>query len=567
MSYLVLARKYRPQTFAEVIGQSHVTQTLSNAILAERVAHAILLTGPRGTGKTTVARILAKAMNCKAGPTPSPCNTCRSCTDITDGHAADVFEIDGASNNSVDQVRELRENLQYLPVHSRYKIFIIDEVHMLSLAAFNALLKTLEEPPPHVMFIFATTEPQKIPITILSRCQRHDLRRIGLEALSKHMVDLCGQEGFDLSADSLWLIAREAEGSMRDALSLLDQVLSGADGSVTDEEILNLLGLIDRKLLFDLVEAILSKDLVAILEMLESVYQRGQDMRKLYAELVEHFRHLVVLQSTRKPGRLVDLPEQELTLMREQVAGQPTAVIGQLLELLFQAENQMRYASQPRLTLEMIFIRLLQARPALGIDTLIEKIDALQQGVPQVDEPQGDADTAALSAPRVAAPAIKSMRPAEHQPAVTGAPRLATAADAQAPASETTSEPPVTIGDPQAAWEALIKELDDSKPALANNLSACRLMADEGGGYTLTVAGNKFTVNSVKKNLAMIQGRLSEMMGSAVVLEIAQDRQSDQAVRQKKREVDALKNAALGHPLVGEVVERFQGEVVEVKLL
>lgn len=574
MSYLVLARKYRPQTFTEVIGQSHVTQTLSNAILADRVAHAILLTGPRGTGKTTVARILAKAMNCKVGPTPSPCNTCRSCTDITDGHAADVFEIDGASNNSVDQVRELRENLQYLPVHSRNKIFIIDEVHMLSLAAFNALLKTLEEPPPHVMFIFATTEPQKIPITILSRCQRHDLRRIGLEALSKHMVGLCSKEGFDLSVDSLWLIAREAEGSMRDALSLLDQVLSGADGGVTDEEILNLLGLIDRKLLFDLAEAILGKDLVVILEMLESVYQRGQDMRKLYADLVEHFRHLVVLQSTRKPGRLVDLPEQELTLMRQQVEGQPAAVIGQLLELLFQAENQMRYASQPRLALEMIFIRLLQARPALGIDTLIEKIDALQKGVLQGDEPQEDAGSAP-TAPRSAAPGPTTRMPNKRQATPVGAPTSSASTTATATAiaedepipEATTALPTAAMDDPQTVWEALIKEFDGNKPALANNLSACRLMADEGGGYTLTVAGNKFTVNNINKNLAMIQGRLSEMMGSAVVLKIAQDRQSDQAVRQKKKEVDALKNAALGHPLVGEVVERFQGEVVEVKLL
>jgi DNA polymerase III subunit gamma/tau len=574
MSYLVLARKYRPQTFTEVIGQSHVTQTLSNAILADRVAHAILLTGPRGTGKTTVARILAKAMNCKVGPTPSPCNTCRSCTDITDGHAADVFEIDGASNNSVDQVRELRENLQYLPVHSRNKIFIIDEVHMLSLAAFNALLKTLEEPPPHVMFIFATTEPQKIPITILSRCQRHDLRRIGLEALSKHMVGLCSKEGFDLSVDSLWLIAREAEGSMRDALSLLDQVLSGADGSVTDEEILNLLGLIDRKLLFDLAEAILGKDLVVILEMLESVYQRGQDMRKLYADLVEHFRHLVVLQSTRKPGRLVDLPEQELTLMRQQVEGQPAAVIGQLLELLFQAENQMRYASQPRLALEMIFIRLLQARPALGIDTLIEKIDALQKGVLQGDEPQEDAGSAP-TAPRSAAPGPTTRMPNKRQATPVGAPTSSASTTATATAiaedepipEATTALPTAAMDDPQTVWEALIKDFDGNKPALANNLSACRLMADEGGGYTLTVAGNKFTVNNINKNLAMIQGRLSEMMGSAVVLKITQDRQSDQAVRQKKKEVDALKNAALGHPLVGEVVERFQGEVVEVKLL
>jgi DNA polymerase-3 subunit gamma/tau len=560
MSYLVLARKYRPQTFEEVIGQPHVTQTLSNAIQSGRVAHAILLTGPRGTGKTTIARILAKAMNCKTGPTPQPCNTCRSCSDITDGHGADVFEIDGASNNSVDQVRELRENLQYLPAHSRLKIFIIDEVHMLSLAAFNALLKTLEEPPPHVMFIFATTEPQKIPITILSRCQRHDLRRIGLESLSNHMVKLCRQEGFDLSTDSLWLIAREAGGSVRDALSLLDQVLSGTDGSVSDAEILNLLGLIDRKVLFDLAAAILGGDLFLILERLEDLHQRGQDMRKLYADLVEHFRHLVVLQSTRKPGRLIDLPEQELDLMRAQIEGQSPAVVGQYLELLFEAESRIRYASQPRLTLEMLFIRLLQVRPALGIDTLIEKIDALQQALPAPSQaPASQRPQPALGAPP------KPSRPPEHGNTSSNASPVADPDTA----ALTMPQPSAPVSDdPQVAWKSLRKEIEASKPALANTLANCQLTPDDGGGYTLTVTGNKFAVNSVKKNLATLQKRFSELTGTTAVLKIASAQSADQMEqRLRKKAAEALKNEALGHPLVGEVIERFQGEVVEVKLL
>jgi len=284
MSYLVLARKYRPQTFEEVVQQAHVTTTLANAILADRVAHAILFTGPRGTGKTTIARILAKAMNCIQGPLPTPCNACRSCEEITAGSSADVFEIDGASNNGVEQVRELRENIKYMPAYSKFKIYIIDEVHMLSVAAFNALLKTLEEPPEHVLFLFATTEPHKIPITIHSRCQRHDLRRIDAQALSAHMKMLCHREEREVSLESLGVIAREAGGSMRDALSLLDQVISSTSGPVAHEQLLDMLGAVDRSLLFDLADGILKKDLAGLLDILEAAYNRGTDIRRLYAE-------------------------------------------------------------------------------------------------------------------------------------------------------------------------------------------------------------------------------------------------------------------------------------------
>ncbi|MBT8374211.1 MAG: DNA polymerase III subunit gamma/tau, partial [Deltaproteobacteria bacterium] len=379
MSYLVLARKYRPQTFEEVIGQDHITRTLTNAISMDRVAHAILFSGPRGTGKTTVARILAKTMNCKKGPAPTPCNECGSCKEITTGRAVDVFEIDGASNNSVDQIRELRENVRYMPAHSLYKVYIIDEVHMLSTSAFNALLKTLEEPPSHVMFMFATTEPNKIPTTILSRCQRHDFRRINLESISKHMSNICSKEGIDIENESLELIAREADGSMRDALSLLDQLMACIEGRITNDRIVDVLGVIDRKNLYAISSAILSRNIPAILDILDDIYLHGQDMKKLYSDLTEHFRNLLVVKMGEKINKLVDLPAHEIDLMTDQVKNISEIYLTQILNILFYEEETIRFSAHPKIALEMTFIKMFQIKPALSIDELIDKLDTLKK--------------------------------------------------------------------------------------------------------------------------------------------------------------------------------------------
>ena len=358
MGYLVLARKYRPQTFDEVVGQAHVTQTLTNAIRHQRVAHAILFSGPRGTGKTTVARILAKAMNCVQGARPDPCNACRSCNEITGSSAADVFEIDGASNNSVDQVRELRENVKYMPAYSPHKIYIIDEVHMLSTAAFNALLKTLEEPPPHVLFLFATTEAHKIPITILSRCQRYDFRRVGFDQIVAHMTALCEHENVVLPAESLTTIAREAGGSVRDALSLLDQVMTCSDGNQTHEQVLEILGTVDRNLLLNLADVLLQGDTGRVLESIDAVFQRGQDLKKFYQELITHVRNLLVIKLSDQAERLVDLPQAEVAQLRGSVANLSSAALNHVLEALFRDEAAIRLSMQPRLALETSPIRL-----------------------------------------------------------------------------------------------------------------------------------------------------------------------------------------------------------------
>src|SRR6266699_3834533 len=298
MTYQVLARRLRPQRFADVVGQDHVTRTLQAAIAAGRVAHAFLFTGPRGVGKTTTARLLAKALNCEQGPTPEPCNACSNCKEIGEGSAFDVLEIDGASHTQVDKMRDLMETVAHLPLKSRFKVFIIDEVHMLSSHSFNALLKTLEEPPPHVKFIFATTEPHKVLATVVSRCQRYDLRRIGLGELRAHLRHTVDAERLALSDEALALVAREAEGSLRDAQSLLEQVLTVAGSAADDAAVRQVLGAADRRLVVAVADAVLAGDPGACVRHLAELHAHGYDAQRFCRDLLEHFRHLAVLAAT-----------------------------------------------------------------------------------------------------------------------------------------------------------------------------------------------------------------------------------------------------------------------------
>ncbi|SHJ32773.1 DNA polymerase-3 subunit gamma/tau [Desulfatibacillum alkenivorans DSM 16219] len=386
MSYLVLARKYRPQTFDEVVAQPHITETLKNAINQERVAHALCLSGPRGTGKTTVARILAKAMNCVNGPTPEPCGVCASCKEIAASNAVDVFEIDGASNNSVEQVRELRENVQYAPALGNYKVYIIDEVHMLSQAAFNALLKTLEEPPPHVMFILATTESHKIPVTILSRCQRYDFKRISLDDIVGHLAKLAGLENFTIEEQSLWAVARRSGGCMRDALSLLDQVMAYSTGEASFEKVLDILGVAGRKSLFALAQALLNRDVPACLSAVDQLYARGYDLKQVMADLLDHLRDLTVVKTVRDPGPLLDIPPGEIQAMQEQVAKVSPSFVNQVLSLLFKEEAAVRLSPQPRLALEVALIRICEVTPAVAIDSLVAALEVLASQTASKDQ-------------------------------------------------------------------------------------------------------------------------------------------------------------------------------------
>jgi len=553
MSYLVLARKYRPQTFDQVVKQDHVTLTLTHAISAGRVAHAILFSGPRGTGKTTVARILAKAMNCKEGPTKSPCNACRSCKEITSGSAVDVFEIDGASNNSVDQIRDLRENVRYMPAHSLYKIYIIDEVHMLSIAAFNALLKTLEEPPSHVMFMFATTEPHKIPITILSRCQRHDFRRIDVESMLMHMEMICLKEGIDIAAESLGLIAREAGGSMRDALSLLDQVTSCTEETITHDHVIDILGVVDRKVLFDISGAIIQGEIKTLLDILDEIYSHGHEMKKLYAELVEHFRNLLVVKMVAPDSKLVDVPSHEIDLLRAQVKTVSPIFLNQIFDLLFKEEATIRLSSQPKLALEMIFIRMFQIKPALPIDVLIEKLDNLKK-----DIYEGRAE----------------YRETEKKTAVednkTSFQGMSETSAGEAESITPFTETPVDRGeDLDRTWQSLFLIISENHPSLAANMKNSTLAKLTDQSLEIEVNGNGFNINMVKRNKSMeiLRRVCKEFFGKEMNLVIKTKTESDEESQQKVHRANRLKQEALNHPLVTDAIEIFNGKVVDVKIL
>ncbi len=386
MSYLVLARKARPQTFEQVIGQQTTVKTLQNSLARDRVAHAILFSGVRGVGKTTLARIMAKALNCTSGNNSEPCNTCQSCMAITNGSALDLTEIDGASNRGIQEIRELKEKLRFLPTSSKYKIVIIDEVHMLTTEAFNALLKTLEEPPAHVYFMFATTELHKIPVTILSRCQRYELTRVSSSELSGHFSKLAANEGYEIDDDGLAMIVRESEGSVRDGLSLLDQVFSYSEKKISVEDVIEVLGLINRQVLLTITAALLEGDSGKALTALDECFDYGIDLKRFTGDLLGCFRNLLLFR-IKGCSHLLDLPEQEKETFQQLSRTVSSETVHMKLNLLMGVVEELRYSSQPRLTLETGFLKVIEASNVVPVATLLGKLDGLLDSDHQADGP------------------------------------------------------------------------------------------------------------------------------------------------------------------------------------
>jgi DNA polymerase-3 subunit gamma/tau len=379
MSYQVLARKWRPQTFDEMVGQDFISRTLKNAVRTARVAHAFLFTGSRGVGKTSAARILAKCLNCDQGPTPEPCNDCSSCKEITEGRSLDVYEIDGASNTSVDDIRELRENVKYLPRPGKRRVYIIDEVHMLSKSAFNALLKTLEEPPEHVVFIFATTEPHKVPETIQSRCQRFDFRRIPRAKILERLQEMARSEGLEIDDRTMTAVARAADGSMRDAQSLLDQIISYCGSSVSNDAVAEILGIAGREYFFRISEAILGQDPKGCIEALDDVYRSGYDINQFYQDLAEHFRNLLIARLMPDPASVLEMAEGEIQELKKQAEKASPEDLRRLVSILLKAEEDILRSHLPRMGMEITLIKMAHLGRLEPLDKILAKITAFEE--------------------------------------------------------------------------------------------------------------------------------------------------------------------------------------------
>ncbi len=572
MSYLVLARKWRPQTFSDLIGQEHVSQTLKNAIESGRVAHAFLFTGARGVGKTSAARILAKALNCEGGPTPEPCNACPACSEITAGTSVDVFEIDGASNTGVDDIRDLRDTVKYLPARCRFKIFIIDEVHMLSTNAFNALLKTLEEPPPHIKFIFATTEPHKLPITILSRCQRFDFKRIALAVIAKHLRHIVAQEKVSITDTGLTMIARKGDGSMRDALSVLDQVLAFCGEQVRDEEVVTLLGVVDRRLLLEASLAVFARDCRAALDIVKRVDSFGYNMRQFCQELIDHFRNMTIIKAVGPAADIPDLSEAELKEIREQAAPAELADLQRHMAILLNAESEMAHATFPRLILEMALLKMATLVPAVPVNEILARLKAL--------EGKGESGMIASPPPswakppagREASPVSPVMpKAAQVKPVAATTPRP------QSPEKPDSQAAPTIDDDGGAAdpWEAFVAFVRGKKPMLASFLEHGHPIRVSATLLEIGFPTGSFQLSSLKDAAAMTELRgLAKAFFRAEtairLVSVTEETEEAPATLWEKKSLEeanrlnVIKEVAKSHPMVASALEIFGGEITDI---
>ena len=500
MSYLVLARKYRPQSFDELQGQDHIIKILKQSVETKRIAHAFLFCGPRGIGKTSSARILAKSLNCQNGPTLKPCGECFACQEIVKGNSFDVIEIDGASNRGIDEIRALRENVKFAPSYGRYKIYIVDEVHMLTAEAFNALLKTLEEPPEHVIFIFATTEANKVPATILSRCQRFDFKRIPLETISANLREISKQEFIKIADEALFAIAKAAAGSMRDALGILDQLSALGQKGVESSDVFSMLGIVEMEYLFELTDALVDRDAPKAMIVLNQIIEAGKDLKQLSKDLTEHFRHMMIAKIGGPAlNNLIDYPKNVKERLSTQSQRISIAGILKAIELFIEAQEISRIMETMRMPLELALAKIILTQPSAG----------LAVGAPPVSKMASPA-AAAVAAPVPAKkpgaspekPVIKAVvEPMKMEP-------LAGSSD-------------ISLSFIQQSWNALTHEVSRRKMSLATYLQEANANVFKDGTLTLGfLKEHRFAKETleIKENQLIVEKIFTEKLGRTIHL-------------------------------------------------
>jgi DNA polymerase-3 subunit gamma/tau len=547
MSYLVLARKWRPKTFDELTGQEPIAAILKNAITGGKVAHAYIFSGPRGVGKTSTARILAKSLNCEHGPTTDPCGSCASCSAIADGSSMDVSEIDGASNTGVDNIRDLRERVRYASSGGRYKVYIIDEAHMLSTAAFNALLKTLEEPPPHVIFVLATTEPKRIPATVLSRCQHLPFRRITTHKIKERLRTIVDQEGIAITDSALEMIARAADGSMRDSLTVLDQIASFSD-DIKASDVKDLLGFTDMETLRRLARDIITGDRGDIIYCIADLAENGADLKLLTRDLLHFMRDLLITRIVGDPSGILDLSEEEIAAVHELKGLTSEEHLSLVLSELIKAEPVIRSALFPRIAIEMALIRMSMLSRFAAIDEALTALGGTATPASSVQKPRS------LAAP---APAGNPAPAAAPRPVSEPAPKPAMPAPAAH--SENKPEKPRASVLPvdQALWESIVERIDDTNHPLASKLRETKAIVTETQITLQFNGGAAVLAESVRENLKMVQTMIRDLSGKTVPITI-------ETIKVHTPSKGELKEQALNHPLVKEALELFDGRITDV---